>query len=225
MTCAFDPPHTFAVVSPTRGFHDEGVTHCFGEILCVRRRLDDAPGGHRCPDPFEGSAHDGFVLGINQRTGPRPHGDSSSFQLLQNRPGNVLVIERDHITSVGKRQDSVLVIVRPQGDVGHHLGGRFLSRRCQDPKVDSQCRRGCCAHARQLTSTDHAYARSIFGSHAPQSSRLRPASRSRHRWERIIACCAITPTRIVEFVEFVDLALDVLNVRNVIDGEVSVITC
>ncbi len=113
MTCAFHPPHTFAVVSPTGDFHDEGVTHCFGEILRVRRRLNDAPGGHRRPDPFKGSAHDGFVLGINQRTGPRPHGDSSSFQLLQNRPGNVLVIERDHITSVGKCQDSVLVIVRP----------------------------------------------------------------------------------------------------------------
>ena len=100
-----------------------------------------------------------------------------------------------------------------------------MSRRCQDPKVDSQGRRGSRAHARQLTTTDHAYARSIFGSHAPQSSRLGPASRSRHRWERIIACCAITPTRIVDFVEFVDPALDVLNVRNVIDGEVTVITC
>ena len=123
MACAFDPPHTFAVVSPTRGFQDEGVTHCFGEIPRVRRRLNDAPGRHRRPDPFEGSAHDGFVLGINQRAGSGPHGDTSSFQLLQNRSGNVLVIERDHITSVGKRQDSVLVIVRPEGDVGHHLGG------------------------------------------------------------------------------------------------------
>ena len=113
MACALDPPHTFAVVSPTRGFQDEGVTHCLGEILGLRWRLDGAPGGHRCPDTFEGSAHDGFVLGINQGTGPRPYGDSSSFQLLQNRRGNVLVIERDHIASVGKRQDSVLVIVRP----------------------------------------------------------------------------------------------------------------
>jgi len=116
-------------------------------------------------------------------------------------------------------------MVRPYGDVGHHLGGRFLSRCCQDPQVDSQGRRGRRAHARQLTSTDHAYARSIVGRHAPQSSRLRPASRSRHRWERVIACYAITPSRIVEFVEFVDPALDVLNVWNVIDGEVTVITC
>jgi len=69
---------------------------------------------------------------------------------------DMLMIERDHVTSGCEGQQVIGGPVVAEYGVGAHLRGALVGRRGEDPEPDAQPDRGCGRHAGQLAGPDHA---------------------------------------------------------------------
>ena len=149
-----DPDAPAVVAAGDRLEHDRpaallGEGRHLGQVPHRREpRAADAQVG----DPL---AHGQLVLGVAQRVRAGPDRGPGLLHGRDQRAGDVLVIERDHVAVAGEGQQVVGPAVVAEHGARGDLGRALVGGGGQDPEVDAQADRGRRGHPGQLAAADH----------------------------------------------------------------------
>ena len=149
--------HALAVVPAARRLQHDRPARRVTEADHLRRVGDRGPtragqAGLAQPPP-----HHQLVLRVHQRgrTGPDRH--AVRLQPGQDRGRDVLVVEREHVTSGGEVPDRVRVGVAAHRRVRDDLGGAGVRCLREHPQPDAERDRGRLHHPGQLPAADHPH--------------------------------------------------------------------